>query len=102
MNTRFRPFDTAKDIINACGLDISYFYDDLIFSDHSLFILQFDDHRPEVIKLFFNRDCELDKKIEIKDKLYKEGLERGIALMDEGMFFLRDSHETGEISIYYE
>lgn len=102
MNTRIRPFDIAKDIINLCGLDISYFYDDLIFSDHSLFILQFDDENPERMKLYFNRDCEIDKKIKLKDNLYKEAKKRGINLMDEGNFHLKENPETKEITIYYE
>lgn len=102
MNTRIRPFDIAKDIISLCGLDISYFYDDLIFSDHSLFIIQFDDENPEIFKLFFNRECVLNKKIKIKDKLYEEAEKRGINMRDEGTFFFTEDMKSLEISIHYE
>jgi len=102
MNKRLRPFDIAKDIISVCGLDISYFYDDLIFADHSLFIIQFDDNNPENFKLYFNKDCELDNKISIKDKLYEEAEKKGIQMRDEGTFFLTEDAESKEITIHYE
>lgn len=102
MNKRVRPFDIAKDIINLCGLDISYYYDNIIFADHSLFILQFDNKKTEIINLYFNRDCELSVKIKLKDKLYEEASKKGINMMDEGTFYLTENSDSKEISIHYE
>ncbi len=102
MNTNVRPFDKVKDIINKTGLDISYYYDDLIFSDHSLFIIQFHDKDPEILKLFFNKDCEFDKKIKFKDILCKESEKLGFLMLDEGTFYITENPENREISIHYE
>ena len=102
MNNRYRPFDLAKDIINEAGLDISYLYDDLIFSDHSIFILQFDDKNPDLLKLYFNRECNLDNMLEIKNKLYAASEPRGMRMQDEGKFYLTENLENQEISIHYE
>lgn len=102
MNKNVRPFNLVKDIINSCSLDISYFYDDLIFSDHNIFILQFDDNSPEVLNLYFNKDCEFDTKISLKDNLYREAEDRGIIMQDRGQFFLEEDQEKKEITIHYE
>ena len=98
MNTRKRPFDIAKDLINSCGLDISYYYDDLIFSSHSLLLLQFDNDNPEVLQLYFNKDCEADKEKSIKELLGKESKSRGIIIVDKGKFHLTENTETQEIT----
>ena len=102
MNKFVRPFDIVKDIINSCNLDISYFYDDLIFSDHNIFILQFDDRSPEVLNLYFNKECEFNTKISLKDNLYREAENRGMIMQDKGKFFLEEDQSKKEITIHYE
>lgn len=102
MNKNVRPFNIVKDIINSCSLDISYFYDDLIFADHNVFILQFDDKHPEVLNLYFNTDCAFDVKINLKDNLYREAEDRGMIMQDCGKFFLEENQENKEITIHYE
>lgn len=101
MNKRVRPFDLVKEMMNVCGVDISYFYDDLIFSDHSMFIIQFVDKSPELLKLYINRDMDHGKQVDMKDYLFREAEKRGFIMMDEGRYYLTDNPETQEVSIHY-
>ena len=45
---------TGKD---SCELDIAYAYEDLVFSEHSLFIIQFDEEKSNTLYCWFNKDC---------------------------------------------
>lgn len=102
MNKYVRPFDVVKNIINSCNLEISYFYDDLIFSDHNIFILQFDDEKPELLSLYFNRDCDHKTKNNLKVNLYKEAEERDMLIQYKGLFYLEENIKDKEITIHYE
>jgi hypothetical protein len=44
-------------IKDACDLDISYAYEDLVFSEHGLFIIQSIQDNPSVLNVWFNKDC---------------------------------------------
>ena len=43
-----------------------------------------------------------DKKIKIKDQLYKEAEGRGMVMFDEGKFHLSEDVDSKEITIHYE
>lgn len=55
MNTK--PLGKITAILADLGLEVTYAYDDLVFVQHSAFLLQFTDE-PATLKLFINADCD--------------------------------------------
>ena len=42
----------------SLGLDITYFYNDMIFVEHSALLIVFDHHDTGKFDCYFNRDCQ--------------------------------------------
>jgi hypothetical protein len=51
-----RPLGKITALLAELGLEVTYAYDDLIFVQHSAFMLQFTD-APSQLKLFINTEC---------------------------------------------
>ncbi len=55
---QFFELEKARFIIkDATGLDLAYAYEDLVFSEHGLFILQFDTKKADSMFCWFNNEC---------------------------------------------
>lgn len=52
-----KPLGKITAILADLGLEVTYAYDDLVFVQHSAFLLQFTD-APNVLKLFTNSECD--------------------------------------------
>ena len=52
-----RPLGKITAILADLGLEVTYAYDDLVFVQHSAFLLQFTDE-PKILKLFTNSECD--------------------------------------------
>ncbi len=54
----YRDLEKVRTIIDeATGLEVSYAYDDLVFPDHTAFIIQFDDTKASHFFGYFHKDC---------------------------------------------
>ena len=96
-----RPLGLVKEMLNKCGLEITYAYDDLVFVEHSLFIVRFNDETPSLIELFFNKDCEEKNKKEILDKLKKESKGTDISPNYRGTFKLEEDKKNENLKITF-
>lgn len=54
--TEAKPLGKITAILADLGLEVTYAYDDLVFVQHSAFLLQFTDE-PNTLKLFANSEC---------------------------------------------
>ena len=53
----------VKQIVEeATGLDISHVYDDIVFIEHSAFLIVFDHENLERFKCYFSADCPPDER----------------------------------------
>lgn len=52
-----KPLGKITAILADLGLEVTYAYDDLVFVQHSAFLLQFTGE-PNVLKLFTNSECD--------------------------------------------
>jgi hypothetical protein len=86
MNTTLRPLGKLREIVLATGLDISYAYDDLIFSENSVFILQFDEEVENRILLYFNYDCYPKEAKILRKRLTIAARIGGFTIMDAVYF----------------
>lgn len=51
-----KPLGKITAILADLGLEVTYAYDDLVFIQHSAFLLQFTDD-PATLNLFINTEC---------------------------------------------
>ncbi|MBN2530879.1 MAG: hypothetical protein JXR76_31120 [Deltaproteobacteria bacterium] len=66
-----RHLEKIRAIIKeATDLDISYAYDDLVFPDHSAFLIQFDDSNPDHYFCYFHEDMNPDDKAKLTENLH--------------------------------
>jgi hypothetical protein len=101
MNIPFRPIGRVRELILATGLDISHFYDDLVISDHSVFIIKFDKDIISKLHLYFNCDCDEAEKNKISRCLKIECFSSGFDLIHSGLFSLEQIDNKEEITISF-
>ena len=89
-------------IKDGCGLDIAYAYEDLVFSEHGLFILQFIGESSQNFNCWFNKDCyESDRKT-IFTSLMKSAHLNGFELNYKGKFTMSQKEDSEEIDLKFE
>lgn len=101
MTIPFRPLSDVKMVLEEAGADISYAYDDLIFVDHTAYLLQFDDEKPSNLKIYFNLDIESGEAEQAELKLKPLLEKRKMKLVKAGQFELKQKEESEEIEILF-
>jgi len=74
------------------GLEVTYAYDDLVFIQHSAFILQFTDD-PAELKLFINTECEPAEANNTAADIVLEFDQAGFSVTPVGRFFLTPNED---------
>jgi len=98
---KIRPLGEVRDIVQSTGLDISYAYDDLVFSDHSAFIIRFDTEIEKKLHLYFNSDCNTDELKILENKLIAACKVSGFEIVNSGIFSVDQLEEKEEIQIKF-
>ena len=94
----FRDLEKVRVIVKtATDLDISYAYDDLVFPDHSAFIIQYDDNDVNNFFCFFHQDCIPGDKKKIFNDLKNACNQQKCTLMQKGSYFFKQKGEEVEI-----
>jgi hypothetical protein len=97
----FRDLEKVRAAVKeATDLEIAYAYDDLVFPEHTAFLVQFDAESDKKLYCYFHVDCLPDSKIEILDRLTRSFKTRGCDLVSNGLFSLNQKGE--EIEIRFE
>lgn len=73
-------------------LEVTYAYDDLVFVQHSAFILQFTDD-PEQLKLFVNTECDPAEANSVASNIVQEFDKSGFNVTPVGRFFLTPNED---------
>ena len=84
-------------IKEATDLDISYAYDDLVFPDHTAFIIQFDNNDANNFFCHFHTDCLSDSKTQLIADLSKSFNKHYCKLIIKGSFQLNQKGQEVEI-----
>lgn len=99
---KFRNLELARQIIKeASGLDISYAYDDLVFAEHGIFIIQYDYKDENRLYCYFQKDCTPSYRIDVEEKLQKAAKERDCKMIMRGNFRICPSEKNEEIQIEF-
>ena len=98
----FYELEKARFIIkDGCGLDIAYAYEDLVVSEHGLFILQFDEKAADSFSCWFNKDCvEADRHSMFKSLTTSAAL-NGITIKYLGKFDMSQNGDEEQITLKF-
>jgi hypothetical protein len=93
-----RDLEKARLIIKeGVGLDLTYAYDDLVFSEHGVLILQFDDKNEGRLLCYFHEDCTEADRVRMVAGLMEAGKNKGCDIETRGRFFLEQKGSEFEI-----
>lgn len=85
----YRDLEEVRQIILAStGLEVTYAYDDLVFPDNTVFIIQFDDVDVNNVFCHFQEDCEVSARENVLRELAKECEKRSCTVTYSGTFVL--------------
>lgn len=99
---RFYELEKARFIIkDACGLDIAYAYEDLVFSEHGLFIIQFDEQSEKIMNCWFNKDCIETDQINLINSLVNTAKLNQIEITYKGKFEMIQKDNEEKIDIHF-
>jgi len=97
----FYELEKVRFIIkDACGIDIGYAYEDLVFSEHGLFIIQFLENSKE-LGCWFNIECMEPNKVQMFNSLAKSATLNGMELRYKGKFEMSQKDSSEEIDIKF-
>ena len=97
-----RELEKVKMLIyEATGLDLGYAYDDLVFSEHGIFIMQFVDENPRLLKCYFNEECNKGEKENMFSNLSSTAEKKSITIDYCGRFKMTPVEEKEEIELKF-
>ena len=101
MTIPFRPLSEVKMMLEEAGTDVSYACDDLVFVEHTAFLLQFDDENSANLKIYFNTDIDDSQAAAEQKKLLPFVEKREMTLTPAGKFTLKQKEDSEEIDILF-
>ena len=88
-------------IKDACGIDVAYAYDDLVFAENGLFIVQFLDKESTQLVCWFNAELYENEEIKMFNSLAKTASLNNATLTYKGRFCMKQKVGTDEIDIEF-
>ncbi len=82
-----RPLGKITALLADLKLEVTYAYDDLVFVQHSAFLLQFTDD-PNKLKLFSNTECDPKEAQETVTDVVTEFGKAGLVVLPAGRYKL--------------
>jgi hypothetical protein len=89
-------------IKDACDIDVAYAYEDLVFSEHGLFIIQFLDKAGNDLACWFNSECIEQNKVAMFNSLAKTATLNKSNISYKGKFQMNQKEDSEEIDIQFE
>jgi hypothetical protein len=96
----FRPLNTVHEIMNKIGFEPGYAYDDLVFSNDAIFIVQFG-KTDKQMGLHINEDCDAPVAEGIKKGFISFAKAKGITVTYSGTFKLNQKEGSEQIDIEF-
>lgn len=101
MSIQFRPLNKVHQFMNEIGYEPGYAYDDLVFSNDAVFIIQFADEKVDSLKLFINQDCIETEADRIKTQYRARAAAEKFSVEYKGTYTLDQQEGTEEIQINF-
>jgi len=87
-----KPLGKITAILADLGLEVTYAYDDLVFVQHSAFMIQFMDESAK-LKMFINTECEPETADSVAANVVAAIEKEGFELTLAGRFFLTPNED---------
>ena len=87
-----KPLGKITAILANLGLEVTYAYDDLVFVQHSAFMIQFTDESVK-LKMFINTECEPETADSVAANVVTAFEKEGFDLTLAGRFFLTPNED---------
>ena len=87
-----KPLGIITAILADLGLEVTYAYDDLVFVQHSAFLLQFTD-KPKTLKLFTNSECDIREANTVASGIVLEFDQNGFSVIPSGKYTLKQNED---------
>lgn len=98
----FYELEKVRFIIkDGCGLDVAYAYDDLVFSEHGIFILQFVNSSTRSMDCWFNKDCIESDRLSLLKSLTNSANLNKIEIVYKGNFEMIQQDGKEQIDIRF-
>ncbi len=95
----FRDLEKVRVMLKeATELDIAYAYDDLVFPEHTAFIIQYSENNDTDFLCYFHEDCLPGAKADLLANLTQSFQKKGCKLETKGLFKLAQKGEEIEIA----
>jgi hypothetical protein len=89
-------------IKDATGLDIMYAYENLVFAEHGLFLLEVDLENTDRLHCYFNADFEANKRLLFLEKLILSASLNGMVVTSEGTFEMNQNPDGQTFSLTFQ
>jgi len=101
MNFPPKPLGFVKQGLAEMGHELSYVYDDLMFPEHTAYLIQFGKENYE-LNIYFNTECPDDQRSELKEELTAAMAGSvGFSLSFPGRFTLTQKEGSEEMEIRF-
>lgn len=87
-----RPLGLVTALLADCGLEVTYAFDDLVFVQHSAFLLQFTDE-PKSLKMYINTESEQPIAEQVGQKIIDAHAEKAFSIMLAGKFIITENDD---------
>ena len=87
-----KPLGIITAILADLGLEVTYAYDDLVFIQHSAFLLQLTDE-PKTLKLFTHSDCDVKEANTVVSNIVLSFDQSGFIVNPSGRYTLKQNED---------
>lgn len=98
----FKPLGKVSALMQKVGFETGYAYDDLVFADNAVFIIQMDKSDASRLMLFINHECEKTEAMRIENKLIQFSGSYGFKTIEnKGLFSMAQKEGSEEIDLKF-
>ena len=97
----FRPLNLAEQLTGEMGTAITYAYEDIVFTEHSEILLQFDANNADMMHLYIHDEIGGDEAQTIRDRWLQAARTKKISLQYKGTFTIEQSPGKEEVNIRF-
>ncbi len=98
---KYRELGKVRNIVEAMGIDITHVHEDIVFVEHTAFILRFDDECDSNLMLHFNVECEKAEKKGIMSKANAAAGIEGYTITQDKDFKLEEVEGKEEVRLVF-
>jgi uncharacterized protein (DUF342 family) len=88
-------------IQDATGLDIMYAYENIVFAEHGIYLIEVDMDDKNKLNCYFNVDFESDKRLLFLEKLMLTASLNGMVIVNRGTFEMKQNPEGETFSLSF-